>query len=299
MARNTLMIVSNNGEGIPHQFRIFDEAGALQAGPIAATGGPAGSNLHFVTVPAATPTRWYAFGAYRTSNDAVRGGGQFYWDNADQCIVDTEENELTAAEVETSVGNALTTYGAATATDVANAETNILAAIPSAAAIAVAVEAAIINDADGQTALAAIAAAVESAIGNEADGNATLAAFQGAVTAALVAYDPPTNAELTSCCNAIQADIAALADLDSADIIAALGTYGAATTADVVANAGLTTGQAAILTLIRDIAEADEVYNSSTGVAQKLLKGTATVLVDKVVSTNTVCVVDTTLTEAP
>ncbi len=299
MARNRLIFSSVNNETIPHEIRLFDSAGAQVGAVIPATGGDPGSFIHFADIPAATATGWYTFVGYRTSNGRVRSGGDFYWDNAEGCIIDTEEVELEVADVETAVGNALGTFGVATATDVTNAQAAIIAAIPSAVDIAVEVEAAIINDADGQTALAAISAAVEAAIGNETDGNATIAAFQGAVTAGLIAFGPATSAELTACCDDIRDDIAALNNLSAADINTALAAYGAATSGDVTGAAGLTPTQEAILTLIRDIAEADEVYNSSTGVAQKLLKGTSTILVDKIVSTNTACVVDTTLTEAP
>ena len=53
----------------------------------------------------------------------------------------------------------------------------------------------------------------------------------------------------------------------------------------------------ALLTFIRDVAEADENYTPTK--AQKLLKGTTTVLVDKDVTSTTTCEVDTQLTEAP
>lgn len=65
----------------------------------------------------------------------------------------------------------------------------------------------------------------------------------------------------------------------------------------ITANQGLTAAQDQVLTLLRDIAEADEVYTPTT--AQKRLKGTATVLVDKNVSSSTECNVTTSLIEAP
>jgi len=300
MARNVLEFPSNN-DGPAHEIRIFDNAGAQVGAVVAATHSGAGTYNYFATVPASLPTGWYAYNGYRSSNGRLRASGDFYWDNTTQCIIDTEEVELDTAAVETAVGNALTAYGAATSTDVANSTAAILAATPTAAAIAVAVEAAIINDADGQTALAAIAQSVEAAIGNEADGNATIAAFQGAVTAALNAYDPPTFAELDACCTNIQNDIAALANLGPADIALALTNYGAATTGDVNAAAGLTPGQSAILTLIRDLLEADEVYSATGGVGtvQKFIKGTTTVIADKTVATTTPCDINTSITETP
>ena len=290
MARNALEFPSVN-DTQDHEIRIFDDAGGQIGAVLPATHSGPGTYNYFVTVPAALATGWYAYNAYQSNNGRLRSSGDFYWDNAGNCIIDTEEVELTQADVVTALG----TYGAATATDVSNAETNILAAIPTAAAIAVQVEAALINDADGQTALAAIAQAVETAIGNETDGNATIAAFQGAVTAALVANGIATGAEVTACCDDIQADIAALNNLSQADINSALVSFDVATATDVTTNAGLTPGQAAILTLLRDIAEADEIYTNTT--AQKLLKGTSTVLVDKTVTTATPCTINTTITE--
>lgn len=292
---NTLIAYSTNNN-TPHYFSISDDTGAQVAGPITASFAGGQTYKYTATVPA-LPVGYYTYSMHRTSNDALRSQGEFYWNGSD--IVRTEEVELTVADVESAVATALATYDTATATDVSNSTAAILAAIPTANAIAVAVEAAIINDADGQTALAAISSAVESAIGNEADGNATLAAFQGAVTAALTSYGPSTSAELTTCCNDIMADIAALNNLSSADIISALGTYGAATLSDIASNSGLTAGQAAILTLIRDILEADETYTATggTGTAEKLLKGTTTVLVSKTVTTSTPCDITTTLVE--
>ena len=47
-----------------------------------------------------------------------------------------------------------------------------------------------------------------------------------------------------------------------------------------------------------DLLEADELYSTNQGKAQKLLKGTDTVLVDKTLATTTTVNVETTLTES-
>lgn len=52
-----------------------------------------------------------------------------------------------------------------------------------------------------------------------------------------------------------------------------------------------------LLVFIRDVLEADENYTPTK--AQKLLKGTSTVLIDKDVASSTECTVFTTLIEAP
>lgn len=65
----------------------------------------------------------------------------------------------------------------------------------------------------------------------------------------------------------------------------------------VTSGSGLSLEQDAILTLIRDILEADEQYTATT--AKKLRKGTGTVLVDKVVSGGSVTAPPISITEAP
>ena len=301
MARNVIEFPSVN-DNQAHEIRIFDNAGGQVGAVLPATHSGVGTYNYFVTVPAALATGWYAYNGFQSSNGRLRASGDFYWNNADGCIVDTEEVELTGADVETAVGNALATAGIATATDVANAQSAILLGInslPTAAQIAVAVEAALFDDADGTAFKESLASVFEAAFADDADGLASGAVIQGAVAAALTAFDPATAADLTACCNDIQADVAALENISITDVQTALATYGAATAGDVSSNGGLTAPQASILTFIRDILEADEIYNSSTSTAQKLLKGTSTVLVDKVVSTNTACSVDTSITEAP
>lgn len=263
---NTVIFYSVN-DGVAHQARLFNDAGAQVGGIIAATTGAAGTYKYTFTVPGATPAGAYSFAGYRTSNGRLRSQGEFYWNGTD--IVHTEVVELTVAQVQTAVGTALTSYGAATTAQV-TAVGNAVAAL----------------------------------------NNLSSAQVQTAVGVALGTYDAVTQADLDACCDAILLDIAALNDLSAADIQAELVTYDGATQADlntaqstitsaITAAAGLTPAQLTLVQLIRDLLEADEVYNvtSGTGTAQKLLKGTATVLVDKNVTTSTPCDISTSIIE--
>ena len=90
----------------------------------------------------------------------------------------------------------------------------------------------------------------------------------------------------------ISAAIANLNDLSQAELASA-----ATDITDQIADfAGLTPAQETILTFIRDVIEADETLTGTS--AQKLLKGTDTVLVNKAVTSALDNIVDTTLIEA-
>ena len=290
MARNILQLFSVN-DGPAHEARIFDDAGAQVGAVIAAAYVGAGTNSYTVAVPVALPDGFYSWAGYRTSNGRLRSNGEFYWDNATQCIIDTEEVELTSADVQIATAAAIvaadlvnqTDLDAAEATIVTNTDAEILAlgtAINNSIVIS---EANIIANTDAE---AAIIVAVIAALNDISAAD---------IQAELVTYDGATQADLDACCNLIQADIAALNDLSSVDIAAALTAFDVATVADITANAGLTAAQATMQILIRDLLEADETYNSTTNIAQKLIRGTATVLLTKNVTTNTACNVDTTL----
>lgn len=346
---NTLIAFSTNSNTTAHTFEIYDEAGAVVAGGSAVAG--AGDFNFVITPPATLADGYYSVAMNRASNNSFRWSGDFYWFGGN-VVSSAEYNYLTTTQarfdaIDTAQGTtatALTNLLAGQVT-IQNAQTVLLAAInglsiPTVAAIAVAVEAALLDDGDGAAFRSGLAATIEAALANEADGNATVAVFQGAVAAALTAYTAPTLAQLQTAQSAIQTDIAALENLSAADVLAQITSYGTATTTDVTAvstlinalnnlsvseitaaiaaydaatgtelasavttilnaigggGGGLTAAQDATLTLIKDIAEADEVYGPGT--AQKLLKGTSTVLVDKVVNSNTACVVNTTITE--
>lgn len=242
----------STNSGPAHFARLFAN-GTQVGGNIATTFMGSGSYGYYFDVPAATVAGHYSYALYRSGNGRLRSIGEFYWDGTD--LVFTEENELNVTQVEAATTAALTAYDPPTQTEMVALQ-SALAALIGALPTTAQIEAALLNDGDGQALLAAISANVEAAFNNETDGSPTLAGIQGVVSSALSAY-------------------------------------GAATSANVLASSGLLPAQMIMLTLIRDILEADEVYTPTS--AQKRLKGTATVLVDKVVTSDTECTVNTSL----
>lgn len=83
---------------------------------------------------------------------------------------------------------------AATETNATSNKNTILAAIPAAATIAAACEAAMLNEGDATALLAAIAAKVEQFLINDGDATATIAAIATACNAAIVAGEVGTDA---------------------------------------------------------------------------------------------------------
>jgi len=313
---NTLTSYSVNND-TEHFINISDENGNEVAAGIDTVFGGGQTRKYTAIVPATLAAGYYTFSMHRTSNNALRSQGEFYWDGSN--IVHTEATELDSAAVQLAVGDALAAYGAATGANVADAQLAILNAItalsiPTVTAIATAVEAALLDDGDGQAFREGFAATIEAALSNEADGNATIAAFQGAVTAALNLYGGATSAELTTCCDEVKADIAALENVSLSDIQTALELvveqYDAVVPSDlanvqtailagVTGSAGLTPAQSTILTTVRDLLEADEIYTAENGIGtvQKFIKGSATLLLDKTVETSTPCDIATTIKE--
>lgn len=314
---NTITAYSvNNNED--HYVNISNDSGVLVVGTLATTFAGGQSRKYTATIPPTLAAGYYTFSMHREVNDALRSQGEFYWNGTD--IVRTEAIELDAAAVQQAVDDAMVAYGVSTSTQVAAVETNLTAtinslSIPTTGAIATAVEAALLDDGDGVAFREAFASTIEAALSNEADGNATIAAFQGAVTAALNLYGGATSTELTDCCDDIRSDISALENVSLSDINAAttliVENYDAVVPSDLLAtqtailtgitsNAGLTPAQQTILTLVRDLLEADEAYTATEGegTVQKFLKGTSTVLSSKTVTTSTPCDIATTIIEA-
>ena len=242
---------------VAHHVRVMSE-GAQVFGPEACTPVPSVPYAYYFDLGAGVSAAGqYQFAIYQTSNNRLRAAGEFYFDGAD--IVYTGANELDAAAVQASATAALVAYDPPTNAELTATQAAVIAAITALPSVAQ-IEAALLNDGDGQALLAAISASMEAAINDDTDGSPTLAGIQAVVAAALAAY-------------------------------------GAATVGNVTSSAGLTPAQQTMLTFIRDVSEADESY--TPGTAQKLIKGTATVLVDKVVTSNTECTVNTTLIGAP
>ena len=248
----------------------------------------------------------------------VRASGEFYWTGTD-----VEATGAARAQVEILVAQSRDALQ--------NAIGTVIAAIAGLENVSVTeIEAALLDDGDATAFKAGLAATIEAALANEADGNATIAVFEGAVAAALAAYNAARVADVNQAATDVIAVLPTPSDATLAkqdEILAAVGaqndlsatqvrtevegaliTYDGATSdelasgvaslsAQSLANKGLTVAQEAILERLRDIAEADEVYTPTK--AQKLLKGTSTVLVDKDVTSTTTCDVDTSLIEAP
>jgi len=320
MARNTLTGYSTNNN-VDHFFNISDEDGAQVEGPLTATFGGGITRKYTVDVPAALPTGYYTFSMHRESNNALRAQGEFWWDNAEQCLLSSGEyNYLvnsTARFDQLDAVQALlqqdTTTIIAELTAAVTARSAILAAItgltiPTLTQITTGVESALLDDTDGQAFRDSFAATIEAALNNEADGNATIAAFQGAVTAALTSYDVTAVSDLSTTETNITTLLNGLNNLSAADIAAELNSYDAATgpeltqaVIDILAQAGLTAAQGSDLARIKNLLEADELYTATGGAGsvQKLLRGTNTVLLTKDVTTSTPCDIETSIIEQP
>lgn len=304
MAFNTITAYSTNNN-VAHFFNISDEDGVQVQGPLVATFGGGQSRKYTVDIPAALPTGYYTYSMQQTSNNRLRSQGEFWWDNLTQCILSSAEYNY-LVNTKARFDQIDTDHATGTTERAAILAAINAIAVPTAAAIATAVEAALLDDGDGQAFKDGLAATIEAALANEADGNATIAVFQGAVTAALNAYDGPTNSELQAGVTAIQADIGNLNDISSADVQSELVSYDAATSMelasalnDILNSGGLSVAQNETLIRIRDIVEADEIYSATggTGTVQKLLKGTSTVLQTKDVITTTPCDISTSIIE--
>lgn len=320
MARNTLIGYSLNNN-IDHFFNISDENGAQVGGSLPATFAGGETRKYTVDVPAALPTGYYTFSMHRDSNNALRAQGEFWWDNADQCLLSSGEyNYLVNSNArfdQLDAAQALlqqdTTTIIAELTAAVTARDAILAAItgltiPTLTQITTGVESALLDDTDGQAFRESFAATIEAALANEADGNATIAAFQGAVTAALTNYDAAAVSDLTTAETNLTTLLNGLNNLSAADIAAEINNYDAATgseltqaVTDILSQSGLTPVQEVVLTRVLNLLEADEAYTATggTGTVQKLLKGTNTVLFTKDVTTSTPCDIATTITEQP
>lgn len=179
-------------------------------------------------------------------------------------------------------------------------------------------------DYDGPTkaeldgALAALPAGITTGqVRFEAD--AALVAYNGATEADVLALNDVAMSEVQSAIDTLRVEVGgdiddselrivssvdALEDLSEQTLQSLLDDQSVDMTAeiaqavsDILDQAGLTVEQGDILTFIRDVAEADELYDSTIGKAQKYLKGTDTLLVDKDVVSTTSANVRTTITE--
>ena len=229
--------------------------------------------IYRADMPGTVPAGCYSLRTQRDNNDQLMASGEICW-NGSAAVTAAELNyqQNTLPAINSILAAQLTNLQSV----IDRIDLGVTTTTIDKNQLVTMIQAAFLNDNDGQALLSAIAANVEAAFNDETDGSPTLAGIGGVVSAQLVAYGTATAANVTASQAAIIAALPPAPTATGAQQTAILAAIGGLVS-------GLTPAQQNQLSDIQLLLRADEVRDRTVSpeTVTKFEAGTTNVLLNK------------------